>query len=58
MVYIQTCHQGLISTNFICCCQVQHGDAKGVVEPVQNAIKIVPWGPELIWHFCQLNEFS
>ena len=28
MIYIQTCLEGMAHTNFICCCQVEHGTAK------------------------------
>ena len=41
VVYIQTCHEGLICTNFIHCCQVERGDAKGVVQAIHKAIKTV-----------------
>ena len=26
MVYIQTCYQGVVHTNFICCCQVKRAE--------------------------------
>ena len=41
MVYIQTCHEGSIQTNFICCCQVQCGTAQGVVGAIKRAIECV-----------------
>ena len=41
MVFIQTCHEGFIRTNFIRCCQVQRGDANGVVQAIQRSIATI-----------------
>ena len=41
MIYIQTCHEELIHTYFIHCHQVQHGDAKGIVQAIQQSIKTI-----------------
>ena len=30
MIYIKTCLEGVVHTNFICCCQVEHGTAGGL----------------------------
>ena len=35
MIYIQTCSSGSISTNFIYCCQVEHGTASGIIDAIQ-----------------------
>lgn len=41
MVYIQTCKEGSVQTNFIYCCQVQRGTAPRIVEAIQRAIETV-----------------
>ena len=41
MVYLHTCHKGEVKTNFIKCCQVQHGTATGVVNAIQRSAETV-----------------
>ena len=41
MVYLHTCHKGEVKTNFITCCQVQHGTAAGVVNAIQRLAETV-----------------
>ena len=41
MVYLHTCHKGEVKTNFIKCCQVQHGTATGVVNAIQRLAETV-----------------
>ena len=35
MIYIQTCLQGTIQTNFIRCCQVERGTADGILQAIK-----------------------
>ena len=39
MVYLHTCHNGEVKTNFIKCCQVQCGTATGVVNAIKDQLK-------------------
>ena len=41
MIYVQTCSSGSVSTNFIYCCQVEHGTASGIIDAIQRAVKTV-----------------
>ena len=41
MIYIQTCKEGSINSNFIHCCQVQCGTAKGVVQAIEWAMNTI-----------------
>ena len=41
MIYIQTCKEGSINSNFIHCCQVQCGTAKGVVQAIEQAMNTI-----------------
>ena len=44
MIYIQTSKAGSVRTNFVCCCQGQRGDGKGIVQAIKKAIEtLVPW---------------
>ena len=44
MIYIQTCLQGIVNTNFIRCCQVQHGKAEDIVTAVKRAmVTVIDW---------------
>ena len=44
MVYIQTCYEGVIRTNFIHCCQVKRADANGIVQAIKRSIDtVVDW---------------
>ena len=35
MIYMQICIEGTVHTNFIHCCQVQHGTAEGIVHAIK-----------------------
>ena len=39
IIYIQTCTSGIVSTNFIYCCQVGYGTASGIIDAIQRAVK-------------------
>ena len=41
MIYLQTCQGGLIQTNFIYCCQVQHGTAPKIVEAIKKSVETI-----------------
>ena len=44
MIYIQSCYQGKVHTNFIRCCQVERGDAKGIIKAIKRGIcTITEW---------------
>ena len=41
MIYLQTCQGGLISENFIYCCQVQCGTAPKIVEAIKRSVETI-----------------
>lgn len=44
MVYIQTCLNGSTKTNFVRCCQIQRGNAIGIVEAIKKSVEtLLPW---------------
>ena len=44
MIYIPTCLEGVVHTNFTCCCQVECGTAEGIVHAIKRAMEtIIDW---------------
>ena len=44
MMYIQTCLEDVVHTNFICCCQVEHGKAEGIVHAIKRDMEtVIDW---------------
>ena len=44
MICIQTCLEGVVHTNFICCCQVECGTAEGIFHAIKRAIEtVIDW---------------
>ena len=41
MIYIQICLEGMIHTNFIHCCQVEHGILEGIGHAMKRAMETV-----------------
>ena len=48
MVYIQSCKDGVVKTNFVYCCQVQQGTAMDVVHAMQRTMNTVIDLPDFI----------
>ena len=44
MVFIQTCSDGEVYTDFLRCCQVERGNAQGIMKAIKKAVSfLVPW---------------
>ena len=44
MIYIQTCLEGVVHTNFICCCQVECETGEGIVHAIKRAMEtVIDW---------------
>ena len=41
MVYLQSCKNGTVKTNFIRCCQVERGTAPAIVDAIERAVTTV-----------------
>ena len=56
MVYIQTCKDGVVKPNFVCCCQVQQGTAMGVINAIQRAVTpMIDW-PDFLRKLVALSS--
>ena len=44
MVFIQTCSDGEVYTDFLRCCQVERGNAQGIMKAIKKAVSfLAPW---------------